>query len=49
MINEIQKEYFKKKRDEYEAAMLDAEAIKIHTLANEVYTMYDEYNQLIES
>jgi len=47
MINKIQKEYFKKKRDEYKTAMVDAKAIKNHTLANEMYTMYNEYNKLI--
>tara|TARA_R110000851_G_C12820964_1_gene539595 strand:+ start:440 stop:583 length:144 start_codon:yes stop_codon:yes gene_type:complete len=47
MIAEIQKEYFKKKRDEYLAAMLDAKAIKNHTLANEMHTLYNEYNKLI--
>lgn len=47
MITEIQSAYFKKKRDEYLAAMVDAKAIKNHTLANEMYTMYNEYNKLI--
>ena len=46
-MKETQLEFYKKKRDEYYAAMIDAKAIKNHKLAEEMHTLYNEYNNLI--
>ena len=48
MINELQKEYFKKKRDEYKAAMLSAYVDNNNALADKWHKLYNEYNDLIE-
>jgi hypothetical protein len=46
-MKEIQIAFYTKKRDEYEAAMIDAKAIHNHKLADEMYKLYNEYNELI--
>ena len=46
-MKEILLAFYTKKRDEYEAAMIDAKAVKNHKLADEMYKLYNEYNNLI--
>ena len=46
-MKEIFLAFYTKKRDEYLAAMIHAKAIHNHKLADEMYKLYNEYNDLI--
>tara|TARA_R110000850_G_C9902906_1_gene459959 strand:+ start:348 stop:491 length:144 start_codon:yes stop_codon:yes gene_type:complete len=47
MREDLKLAFYKNKRDEYYAAMIDAKAIKNHELADEMHTLYNQYNNLI--